>query len=152
MKMAKKKKTRKPQSQQQPVQTKESNFWKITTVIAIILLAGVTAKTMFSPSENSRAITPIQSTPGQPITIQPKTIVPASTTLTTNSVEDQVLQVALNFKCACGGCGELPLAECQCDMPKGAVEEKRFIRTKLAEGYTVPEVIELVDQEYGHRA
>lgn len=150
--MAKKKKTRKPQPQQQPVQTKESNFWKITTVIAIILLAGVTAKTMFSPSEKARSITPIQATTAQPITIQPKTIIPTGSTLTTNSVEDQVLQVALNFKCACGGCGELPLAECQCDMPKGAVEEKRFIRTKLAEGYTVPEVIELVDQEYGHRA
>jgi cytochrome c-type biogenesis protein CcmH/NrfF len=78
-------------------------------------------------------------------------VVPAATTLATNSEEDQVRQVAVNFKCACGGCGELPLAECQCDMPKGAVEEKSFIRTKLAEGNTVPEVIELVDQEYGHR-
>jgi cytochrome c-type biogenesis protein CcmH/NrfF len=151
-KMAKKKKRKTNQTQQQPVKAKESNFWKITAVIAIILLAGVTGKTMLSPSENSRAITPIQSTPAQPITIQPKTIVPATTTLATNSVEDQVLQVALNFKCACGGCGELPLAQCQCDMPKGAVEEKSFIRTKLAEGYTVAEVIELVDQKYGHRA
>ena len=66
-------------------------------------------------------------------------------------MENQVLQVAVNFKCACGGCGELPLAECQCDMSRGAVEEKSFIRTKLAEGNSVPEVIELVDQEYGHR-
>ena len=149
--MAKKKKRRPQQTRQQPVQTKESNFWKITTVIAIILLVGVRAKTMFSPSEKSRTITPIQSTTGQPITIQPKTLVPTATTFATNSVEDQVLQVSLNFKCACGGCGELPLAECQCDMPKGAVEERRFIRTKLGEGYTVSEVIELVDQKYGHR-
>jgi hypothetical protein len=37
-------------------------------------------------------------------------------------------------------------------MPEGAVEEKSFIRTKLAEGFTVPEVIDLVDQKYGHRA
>jgi hypothetical protein len=150
--MAKKKKTGRPQTRQQPIQTKETNFWKITTVIAIILLAGVTAKTMLSPSESPRSITPIQSTTAQPITIQPKAVLPTGTTLNTNSVEDQVIQVALNFKCACGGCGELPLAECQCDMPKGAVEEKNFIRTKLAEGYSVPEVIELVDQEYGHRA
>jgi len=150
--MAKKKKRQANQTKQQPVQQKKTNVWMITTIVAVVLLVGVSAKTMFSPRENARAITPIQSAPGQPITIQPKTLLPTATTLATNAVEDQVLQVAVNFKCACGGCGELPLAECQCDMPKGAVEEKSFIRTKLAEGYTVPEVIELVDQKYGHRA
>jgi hypothetical protein len=36
-------------------------------------------------------------------------------------------------------------------MPKGAVEEKRFIRAKLNEGLTVPQVIELVDKKYGLR-
>ena len=149
--MAKKKKRRSPQTKQQAVQQKQSNFWMITTIIAVVLLVGVSAKTMFSPRENGRSITPIQSTTAQPITIQPKTVVPIATTLATKSVEDPVIQVAVNFKCACGGCGELPLAECQCDMSRGAVEEKSFIRTKLAEGNSVPEVIELVDQEYGHR-
>ena len=65
--------------------------------------------------------------------------------------EAQVMAVARNFKCACGGCGELPLATCNCDMPMGSVEEKRFIREKLAEGYTVEQVIELLDKKYGHR-
>ena len=150
--MAQKKKRRLPHKKEQPVQQKQTNYWMITTIVAVVLLIGVSAKTMFSSRENARAIIPIQSTPGQPITIQPKTVVPTATTLPTNSAEDQVLQVAVNFKCACGGCGELPLAECQCEMPKGALEEKNFIRTKLADGYTVPEVIELVDQKYGHRA
>jgi hypothetical protein len=150
--MAKKKKRQSHQTKQQPVQQKKTNVWMITTIVAVVLLVGVSAKTILSPREKARSITPIQSSPGQPITIQPKTVLPTATTLATNSVEDQVIQVALNFKCACGGCGELPLAECQCDMPKGAVEEKSFIRTKLAEGHTVPEVIELVDQKYGHRA
>jgi cytochrome c-type biogenesis protein CcmH/NrfF len=149
--MAKMKKRRSPQARQQPVQQKQTNFWMITTIIAVVLLVGVSAKTMFSPRENPRSTTPIQSATGQPITIQPKTVVPIATSLATNSAEDQVRQVAVNFKCACGGCGELPLAECQCDMPKGAVEEKSFIRNKLAEGYTVPEVIEQVGQKYGHR-
>jgi hypothetical protein len=36
-------------------------------------------------------------------------------------------------------------------MPKGAVEEKNFIREKLAEGFTVEQVIELLDKKYGHR-
>jgi cytochrome c-type biogenesis protein CcmH/NrfF len=153
--MAKKKKARRPQPRQQPVQMKESNFWKITTVIAIILLAGVTAKTMFSPSQNTRNISPIQATSSQPIPIQPATgqspAVQAATAPESNSIEDQVRQVAVNFKCACGGCGELPLDECQCDMPKGAVEEKNFIWTKLMEGNSVPQVIELVDKKYGLR-
>ncbi len=149
--MAKKKKVRRPQPGQQSVQTKESNFWKITAIIAIVLLAGVTAKSLFSPSQNITSITPIQSTTAQTITpIQPATGQLATSTAT-NSIEDQVRQVAVNFKCACEGCGELPLAECQCDMPKGAVEEKSFIRAKLTEGYTVPQVIELVDKKYGLR-
>ena len=153
--MAKKKKVRRPQPRQQSVQTKESNFWKITTIIAVILLVGVMAKSLFSPSQNTTPITPIQATSAQPIPIQPVTgqspALQAVTSTATNSIEDQGRQVAVNFKCACGGCGELPLAECQCDMPKGAVEEKSFIRAKLAEGYTVPQVIELVDKKYGLR-
>jgi hypothetical protein len=133
MEMAKKKKARRPQPRQQSVQTKESNFWKITAIIAIILLAGVTAKTMFPGGQSTTTITPIQATSAQPIPIQPITgqspAVQKATSTATNSIEDQ----------------------CQCDMPKGAVEEKRFIRTKLTEGYTVPQVIELVDKKYGFR-
>jgi cytochrome c-type biogenesis protein CcmH/NrfF len=156
IKMAKKKKTRQQKKNQpQPVQNKQSNFWMITAIVAVVLLVGVTAKTMFSPTQNTRSITPIQATSSQPIPIQPVTgqspAVQAASSLASNSLEDQVRQVAVNFKCACGGCGELPLAECQCDMPKGAVEEKNFIRTKLNEGLTVPQVIELVDKKYGLR-
>jgi enamine deaminase RidA (YjgF/YER057c/UK114 family) len=155
MEMAKKKKAARPQPRQQSVQTKESNFWKITAIVAVVLLAGVTAKTMFSGGQNTSTIAPIQATSSQPIPIQPATgqspAVQEATSTPTNSIEDQVRQVAVNFKCACGGCGELPLDECQCDMPKGAVEEKSFIRAKLAEGYTVPQVIELVDKKYGLR-
>ena len=155
--MAKKKKARRPQSQQQPVQTKESHFWKITAIVAIILLAGVSAKTMFTETggQKTNTITPYQTSSSQPISIQPapgqSPALQAATSAEPNSIEDQVRQVAVNFKCACGGCGELPLAECQCDMPKGAVEEKNFIREKLMEGYTVPQVIELVDKKYGLR-
>lgn len=65
--------------------------------------------------------------------------------------EAQVIAVAKNFKCACGGCGELPLATCECDMRNGAFEEKKFIREKLAEGFAVEQIIELVDKQYGHR-
>ena len=143
--MAKKKKTQR-QRRKEPIQTNQSNFWMITAIVAMVLLVAVTAKTFFSPSRSAAPITTIQPIAAQPNTVQP------TTSLATNPVEDQVRLVAINFKCACGGCGELPLAECQCDMPRGAVEEKSFIRTKLVEGYSVQQVIELVDKKYGHRA
>jgi hypothetical protein len=65
--------------------------------------------------------------------------------------EADVFAVAKNFICACGGCGEQPLETCTCDMPNGSVEEKNFIRKNLAQGLNVTQVIELVDEKYGHR-
>jgi len=91
--MAKRNKRRPQQVNQQPVQQKQSSFWMITAIVAVVLLVGVSAKTMFSDRDKGRSITPIQSSPGQPITIQPKAVIPTATTLATNSVEDQVRQV-----------------------------------------------------------
>ena len=67
------------------------------------------------------------------------------------ALESQVRLVAANFKCACGGCGELFLIDCTCNMPRGAVEEKRFIREKLQQGLTVDQVVNIVEKEYGYR-
>jgi len=67
------------------------------------------------------------------------------------SLESQVKLVAANFKCACGQCGELFLVDCTCDMPRGAIEEKDFIRNKLRQGLTVDQVINLVEKKYGHK-
>jgi hypothetical protein len=36
-------------------------------------------------------------------------------------------------------------------MPRGAIEEKNFIRNKLQQGLTVEQVVILVEKEYGHR-
>jgi cytochrome c-type biogenesis protein CcmH/NrfF len=36
-------------------------------------------------------------------------------------------------------------------MPKGAVEEKAFIRDQLRQGLSVDQVIQLLDNKYGHR-
>ena len=139
MRMAKKRKVQR-QTRNQPVQKKNSDFWMITAIIAIILLVGVAAKLIFSSSQTPAPIT----------TIQP-TAVQSTTSMASKPVLEQVRLVAINFKCACGGCGELLLAECECNMPRGAVEEKSFIRTKLIGGHTVPQVIELVNKKYGHR-
>jgi len=59
--------------------------------------------------------------------------------------------VASIFRCACGGCGELPLDLCQCDMPGGAVEEKTFIRRLLVKGLSIDQVVRQLDGKYGYK-
>lgn len=67
------------------------------------------------------------------------------------AIESRVKLVAANFRCACGKCGELFLVDCTCDMPRGAKEQKEFIRNRLRQGLTVDQVTHLVDEEYGHK-
>jgi hypothetical protein len=113
------------------------SYKTIVFVIGLLFLFGLFVKVGVSFFKAGR---PSQTSP------------PASTSTSSIKVDEaQVIAVAKNFKCACGGCGEDPLETCTCDMPKGAVETKRFIREKLNEGLTVEQVIELVDKKYGHR-
>jgi hypothetical protein len=114
------------------------SYKAIALVIGLALLLGLFLKlgiSLFKEEGSSK----LSSSPA-----------PISTSVR-NVDEAKVIAVAKNFKCACGGCGELPLETCTCDMSKGAVEEKNFIREKLAEGFTVEQVIELLDKKYGHR-
>lgn len=111
------------------------NNWMIVALIIFFFAAGIMLKAVFSAS-----------------TVNKPTVQNFQTTATGDSaLESQVQLVAANFRCACGGCGELFLIDCTCDMPKGAVEEKAFIRDKLQEGLTVDQVIQLVEKQYGHR-
>ena len=106
-------------------------------VIAILFFfaAGVSVKMLYSSgSGTGSGPTIFQSSPGN-----------------NADLESQVRLVASNFRCACGQCGELFLIDCTCDMPRGAVEEKNFIRNKLREGMTIEQVISLMDQQCGHR-
>ena len=112
----------------------ESSYWKITAVLATIFAIGLFVKVAFF--QGSYPVTPVNSYQSLP---------PQNA-----SLESQVRRVASNFKCACGGCGELPLVECTCDMPRGAVEEKNYIRNKLREGLTVDQVVQMVRDVYGH--
>jgi cytochrome c-type biogenesis protein CcmH/NrfF len=118
----------------------EPSFWMITAIISLILLVGFIVKTIYEKTSYSSGpkLSPAR-------VIQP-VAAPAA-----GPLESEVLQVASNFRCACGECGELPLAECTCTTPRGAVEEKAFIRGKLKEGLSAAQVIELVDKKYGHR-
>ena len=130
----KKKNIKKKIPEQRP---SESSYWKITAVLASIFAIGLFVKVAFF--QDGYPVTP--ATPVN--SYQPPPLQSAS-------LENQVRRVASNFKCACGGCGELPLVECSCDMPRGAVEEKNYIRNKLREGLTVDQVIQMVRDVYGH--
>jgi hypothetical protein len=113
----------------------QPSYWMIVALFAIIFAGGVMFKTVFSPA------------PG--ISTSPPNYQPA--TGANSDLGGQVRLVAANFRCACGGCGELFLIDCTCDMPRGAKEEKDFIRRNLQQGLSVDEVITLVENEYGHR-
>ena len=113
------------------------SYKTVALVIGMIFLAGLAVKLAITFSKGE-GLSKLNSAP-------------ALTSSMVEVDEAQVIAVAKNFKCACGGCGELPLVTCNCDMSKGSVEEKRFIREKLAEGFTVEQVIEQLDKKYGHR-
>ena len=108
--------------------------WNIVTVIAVILSVGLIVNLIFfnNPTANT-------NTGGN-----------SALSSSLESSDARVQLVASKFKCACGGCGELPLIECTCDMPKGAKEEKDFIRNQFSKGLTVDQVIRAVQDKYGH--
>jgi hypothetical protein len=118
--------------------TNSLNYWMIVAIVAIFFSVGLLFKIAFFPSDS-----PVTGT----VSYRPAQ---TQTALKTDSsIEDKVQLISSNFKCACGGCGELPLIECTCDMPKGAQEEKSFMRRMLKEGLSVEQIIQLVDEKYG---
>jgi len=107
----------------------------IVAAILFFFAAGLAVKMMY---------TPVPGTGNGPSIFQ-------SASGNNTNLENQVRLVAANFKCACGQCGELFLIDCTCDMPRGAVEQKNFIRNQLRQGMTVEQVINLTDRQYGHK-
>jgi hypothetical protein len=122
----------------------EPSYWKVVAIIAIVFSLGLGIKAVFFPPQ-----VPV-ITQGQISSPSPGSA-SGPVSQTGDSISSQVKLVAANFRCACGGCGELFLVDCTCDMPKGAKEEKTFIRKQLQRGLGVDQVIQLVDQRYGHR-
>jgi len=134
--MAKRRKKSRPVSQPKAKPAGwQPSYWMIVALIAILFSGGVMIKIIFSP--NVITTTDISN------------YAPASDA--NSEFAGQVRLVAANFRCACGGCGELFLIDCTCDMPRGAKEEKDFIRKMLQQGMRIDEVINLVEKEYGHR-
>ena len=134
--MAKRKKKKHPVAQPKAKSAGwQPSYWMIVAFIAILFAGGVMIKVLFSPTAS--------------MTTGVSNYEPASGA--NSDIVGQVQLVSANFRCACGGCGELFLIDCTCDMPRGAKEEKDFIRRNLRQGLSVDEVVTLVDKEYGHR-
>jgi hypothetical protein len=134
--MAKRKKKKSPVAHPKVNRSSwQPSYWMIVAFIAIFFAGGVMLKSVFSPIPR--------------ISTGPSNFEPVSGA--NSNLAGQVQLVAANFRCACGGCGELFLIDCTCDMPRGAKEEKDFIRKNLQQGLSVDEVINLVEREYGHR-
>ena len=134
--MAKKrKKARRTARPGSDVGSRQPSYWLIAAAVLFFFSAGVAAKLVFFPVSDAD----IELAGNQ------------NAYSGDAALESRVKIVAANFRCACGGCGELFLVDCTCDMPRGAKEEKDFIRKKLRQGLTVDQVIDLVDKEYGHK-
>jgi cytochrome c-type biogenesis protein CcmH/NrfF len=63
------------------------------------------------------------------------------------SLERKVIEVASNFSCSCGSCGEEALETCTCGT---AEQERNFIRQELQSGKTVSQAIFAVNARFGH--
>jgi cytochrome c-type biogenesis protein CcmH/NrfF len=134
--MAKKRKKKSTVDQPRSIAgSRQPSYWLIVTAILFFFAAGIVVKILFAPVSGSNIVSANRQT----------------TSINNAALESQIKLVAANFRCACGGCGELFLVDCTCDMPRGAKEEKDFIRDKLRQGLTVDQVVDLLDNEYGHK-
>jgi hypothetical protein len=114
---------------------REPSFLFVGVIIFAVVLLGLIVKAVFLPGADQRSLGKLEK------------ILPNQT----NSIESMVQLVASDFRCACGQCGELPLVDCDCDLPRGAIEEKLYIRQNLEQGLPAQKVIEMVEGLYGHR-
>ncbi len=60
-----------------------------------------------------------------------------------------VLDIARDFMCNCGNCGDDTVEDCNCEHKNGALEVKNFILQKVQEGHKKPHIVALVQEKYG---
>ena len=118
-----------------PPRSREVSYAVIIAAIAIVFSVALVIRVVFFPSQSS-----LKNRENS-----------QSLSLADLSIENQVRLISENFRCACEGCDELQLVECECNMPRGAQEEKGFMRQKLKAGLSVDQIIQLVDEKYGYR-
>lgn len=73
----------------------------------------------------------------------------SNTALFKGPLHSQTYAIAGNFMCACGKCKK-NLATCGCAMKGGGLEEMRFISDLLETGIDETQIIQRVQDQYGH--
>jgi hypothetical protein len=63
--------------------------------------------------------------------------------------DPDVFEVASNFWCPCGRCGQMELLECQCRMPNGAVEVYTAIREELQQRRSISSIVSTIASRFG---
>ena len=123
------KKSKKAKLKQKPLPKKSSQSWYLFGILAAVVFI------YFIINQNSSSTRQVSQ---QPQYFEQFSNNPA--------IERQVKEIAANFGCSCGSCGELPLDTCTCNT---AVRERQFIRSKLLNGQDKEQVIAAVKASYG---
>jgi cytochrome c-type biogenesis protein CcmH/NrfF len=63
--------------------------------------------------------------------------------------DPRMKEIEARFRCPCGNCGHLELADCVCDVPGGAMEMKTAIARLLSEGREKTDVIASIASQFG---
>lgn len=63
--------------------------------------------------------------------------------------DPRMREIEARFRCPCGNCGHLELADCACEVPGGALEMKTSIARLLSEGQGENEVIAAIAGRFG---
>ena len=78
---------------------------------------------------------------------QPNRQAPLTAAPQQNAMREDVYAVATQFTCPCGQCQD-NLAVCDCTLPHGAMEVKRFISQGLDQGRTADQMVTAVQLKY----
>ena len=62
------------------------------------------------------------------------------------ALESKAMEIVSKFICSCGGCGEDPLEECDCETARG---ERNYIRQAVANGGSMEDIIREVNLKFG---
>ncbi len=104
--------------------------------LAALIFAGIVIYMMIP---NSRTVVPKATSDIKPLAIaEQKSNNPA--------IENNVRDIASKFICSCGTCGEQPLDICKCAT---AIQERKFIRSRLQKKMKPGSIIREVNAQYG---
>lgn len=112
---------------------RESALWKPGFVALVLVAAGILimAGVRWTGDQQNN---PPQRTP------------PLETRSNDAALEAKVTEIASQFICGCGTCGELPLETCTCET---AVSERQLIRSSLQAGQSPSQIVAAVNSQYG---